>query len=93
MANSSGGKKAKMWEAELKGVPQLLCVCPHKRRLCVIKNVGLLRGWLIVQCSDGFLVSWARLKGHATDAMEQLEELDTLSESAVVNIRRQLGEL
>lgn len=96
MASSKGGKKPKEWDAELAGVPQRLCVCPHRKRLCVVKNPGERKGWLLLQCSDAALVAWARLKGHACDAMEQLEVLldhGPLEENTVHNLRRQLGEL
>ncbi len=97
-SKKTGGKKPKEWDAELNGVKMRLHVCPHRRRLCVVKNPGERKGYLLLRCEDGMLVAWARLKGHASDAMEELEEsldhrkmLD--NENYIIKLRRALAEM
>lgn len=88
-------KKPKFVELELDGEVQRVTACPHRQRLCVVKNSGARGGYLILRCSDSALVAWARLKGHACDALEQLETPDALVlDSKIVNsVRQQLSKL
>lgn len=92
-----GGKKPKAVDLLLAGDLTTVTACPHRRRLCVIKNPGKRKGYLLLRCSDAKLVAWARLKGHACDALERLEELldvspgAKLQEKTVRFVRQQLS--
>lgn len=97
-SRATGGKKPKMWPVEFCGVEQKMFCCPHRKRLVVVTNEGMRKGFLILRSEDGALVSWARLKVHAATALEQLEDvLDTcrgvLQEKTVWYTRRQLSVL
>ncbi len=98
-SRKTGGKKAKIWPVVFCGEEQKLCTCPHRKRLVVVKNEeGARKGFFIRRAEDGALVCWARLKGHATEAMEKLEDLldlcgGKLQEKTVRHFRHELSEL
>ncbi len=75
---TSKGRKATFLVLELNGVRQKVTACPYRQRLCVVGNQGARKGYYILRVPDGALVAWARLKGHATTAMEEMEIAERL---------------
>ncbi len=88
----SKGRKATFLVLELEGQMQKVTACPYRQRLCIVSNKGARKGYYILRVPDGALVAWARLKGHATAAMEEMEipERLMLTEDLLNKIRRDL---
>jgi hypothetical protein len=91
---TSKGKKAKNAFLLLEGMVKKVSACPFRQRLCVVPSGTARKGFLIIRVCDSAIVAWARLKGHATEAMEELEKMEgELRESTVRKLRERLAEL